>query len=206
MPLFPNRYFPRRLVCGAATSLLAVLLLSGCGGGGGSRVDSSPATYASASSTFQSVRFTLTADNKQSSDNRAVYNRGETASLVFTITNESATDVAFVGGQFPAQFVVMRNGSEVWRVQYTSQDVATGDNDTIDTAVIPRVVHPGDTLDYHIRWPLVDQSGNRITPGDYEAVAWFQTTSGVNSHLGGQYQSVDARQDLASGRLPIAVQ
>ncbi len=105
---------------------------------------------------------------------------------------------------------------EVWRAEYGSSIIDGGGDGTDPTdgsggatggPAIPRVIQPGETLDYPIIWPLADKNGDRIAPGDYQAVAWFEARPRINDGTDpeGPYEEVNPRAFLVSGTLPIAV-
>lgn len=196
MPRPPS--FRSRVAPAAALLVSFLTLTAGCGGGG---VTSAPTdgVRPSATRSFRSVRLTLTPEDGGAFGGRVTYARGQTAHLVFSVTNESTEAVSFIGAVFPAQLIILKDGAEIWRIEYGEVIIDRGRQPT--SLSVSRILTGGQTLEYHLEWPLADSNGRRVAPGDYEAVAWFDAEPGTLAN----HEDLDPRTALTSGPLPITV-
>lgn len=98
---------------------------------------------------------------------------GEPVPLKFEITNtgSEAAQLTFPSGE-RFDFLVKHDGQEIWRWSYGKQFIQVLTQLTLE---------PGQSITYEIEWPQVDNAGNSVPSGAYEAIALLTATEPLES-------------------------
>lgn len=104
---------------------------------------------------------------------KSSYRLGEPIPLKFEVINTGATPVelTFPTGQ-RFDLLIRREGELIWRWSFGKQFIQ----------VVSQVrLEPDQVLSFEVEWPQVDNLGNAVPPGRYEAIALLMITTPLES-------------------------